>query len=381
MSRKQSTKIGLVFMISVAFAGMFLLQIGCDTGGKGAVRITANLPLTGGLATYGKSVQEGAIMAIEDLAKSDPKGPVLNFDWQDNAGDPKKALSIMQQHYLKTPDIYVSGIKPQTMAIMDQIIAKSTPHFVWIFDAFINKNSRNNFRTYVSYKIEPPVYLNYAKKMNAKRVAIIYVQLPHTLEEFNEIVVPGLKKQGVDEVFVEPFNFGKKDFKDIAVKVKDFKPDMIILNGFQAELVGLVRALHPFGLITDGNTIATYDMLDSAEILGADELEGIRLVCPLFVSRPDQDKVAKWRERFSTKYNKNPLYTHAFGYDMVLVIHDTAKRLKLPATSEQWIETLRETNIEGITGPLKFDDDGDLQTPLEVGVYRGGKLVPASEEM
>jgi branched-chain amino acid transport system substrate-binding protein len=380
MTKKLSVTFKAVALVVLAAATLIVLQ-SCNEKGSGAdVKVASNLPMTGDLATYGGAVRDGANMAREDLEKAEPSSPKLIFDWQDNTGDPKAAVSIMQKQYLNLPDVYVSGVKPQTMAIKDQVSAKGTPHFVWIFDAFINPGSQNNFRTWVSYKIEPPVYLEYASSKKAKRVAIIYVQLPHTVEEFERLVVPGLRQRGADQLLVEPFDFGKKDFKDIAVKVRDFKPDLIILNGFQAELVGLVRSLRPFNLITDGNTIATYDMLDAATILGADELEGIRIVAPVFVTRPDRDKVKTWREQFKAKYNKEPLYTHAFSYDMALILHDAAKRLKLPATSPQWIEALRSTNMEGITGPLKFDQDGDLLTPLEVGVYRNGRLVPATAE-
>ena len=108
------------------------------------------------------------------------------------------------------------------MAIMDQIKAKGTPHFVWIFDAFINQNSRNSFRTWVNYKIEPPVYLEYAKARNPKRVAILYVYLPHAHEEFTQLVIPRLKEMGVEDIYAEPYDMGLKDYKDIAVKVKHF---------------------------------------------------------------------------------------------------------------------------------------------------------------
>lgn len=340
-----------------------------------SVKIAANLPMSGALATYGTAVREGASLATEEM-QSDAAGPQLEFDWQDNASDPKNAVSIMQKQFLQTPDIYVSGVKPQTMAILDQVKAKGTPHFVWIFDAFINKASTNNFRTWVSYKIEPPVYLDYAKKRKAKRVAVVYVQLPHTLEEFDQIVVPGLKKQGVGDVLVEAYDFGKSDFKDVALKFKNFKPDLIILNGFQNELVGMVRAMRPLGLIKDGNTLATYDMLDAAKVLGKDELEGIRQVAPLFETRPDRPEIKKFRTDFQAKYNKAPLYTHAFAYDMANIIADASKRVQQPATSEDWITALRATNLQGVTGSLKFDKDNDLVTPLEVAVYRNGKLVP-----
>ncbi|MFQ6041930.1 MAG: ABC transporter substrate-binding protein [Candidatus Poribacteria bacterium] len=374
MNKKQSFHTGFVCLIAVVFT-ILVLQVGCDTGGEKAVRIAANLPMTGDFAIWGASVRDGAIMALEDIEKSDPKGPRLNVDWQDNAGDPKAAVSIMQKQYLQPPAIYISGIKPQSMAIKAQIEEKGTPHFVWIFDAFINKNSRNNLRTLINYKIEPPVYLEYAKARNPKRVAIIYVYLPHSHEEFTQLVIPPLKDMGA-EVYAESYDIGLKDYKDIAVKVKDFNPDLIILNGFQHTLVGIVRALRPLGLITDGNTIGTYDMIDAAEVLGKDEIEGIRAVAPLFETRPEQEKVVKWKERFRDRFGSEPLYIHAFAYDMMMVIHDAAKRLKLPATSEQWIEALRATKIEGITGPLSFDEDGDIATPLEIGVFRNGKLIP-----
>jgi branched-chain amino acid transport system substrate-binding protein len=343
--------------------------------GKPVVDIDANLPLTGNLATYGDAVRDGASMAVEDL-KAAGSPNCLNFDWGDNTGDPKTTVSLEQKQFLKAPAIYVSGVKPQTMAIKDAITAKGVPHFVWIFDPKINPNSKNNFRTWVSYKIEPKVYLDYAKKIKAKRVAIAYVQLPHTLEEFNKIVIPGLKAEGISQIATEPFDFGKKDFKDVAAKFKQFNPDLIILNGFQGDLVGLVKALRPLGLIKEGNTIGTYDTIDAAQILSPAELEGIRLVAPKFVTRPQQELVAKWKERFKAKNNREALYTDAFAYDMTQVIDDAAKRLKLPATSEQWIAAIKATNTQGITGSLKFDQDGDLLTPLEVGVFRGGKIVP-----
>jgi branched-chain amino acid transport system substrate-binding protein len=346
--------------------------------GKSVVDIDANLPLTGNLATYGDAVRDGASMAVEDL-KASGEPICLNIDWGDNTGDPKATVSLEQKQFLKPPSIYISGVKPQTMAIKDAITAKGIPHFVWIFDPQINPNSTNNFRTWVSYKIEPKVYLDYAKKVNAKRVAIAYVQLPHTLEEFNKIVIPGLKAQGITQIDAEPFDFGKKDFKDIAAKFKQFAPDLIILNGFQGELVGLVKALRPLDLIKDGNTIGTYDMIDAAQILSSAELEGIRLVTPKFVTRGDQASVTKWKERFKLVNKRDALYTDAFAYDMVEVINDSSKRLKLPATSEQWITAIKSTDIQGITGPLKFDQDGDLITPLEVGLFRDGKIVPLNK--
>jgi branched-chain amino acid transport system substrate-binding protein len=372
----------LGFVIGILAVVALIVGISLNTqplwGQTKEVRIAVNLPLSGDLATYGASVREGATMALEDLGK-DGTASKLRFDWQDNAGDPKTTVTVFQKQYLEPPDMYVSGVKPQTMAIIDRVTAKGTPHFVWIFDIAINRNSKNNFRTWVSFKLEAPVFLEYAGKQKPKRVAITYVQLPHTTEEYNDVVVPGLRKQGITEIYVEPYDLSRSEFKDLAVKINEFKPDLIIMNGFQAQLVALVRAMRPLGLIKNGNTIGAYDMLDAAKVLGPDEVEGIRVVAPVFTTRPSRDEVKRWRERFEAKYGKAPLYTHAYGYDMVIIMNDAAKRVQHPATPEQWIGALRSTDLKGITGPLKFDEGGDLLTPVEVGLYRNGKLVPDGE--
>jgi hypothetical protein len=60
----------------------------------------------------------------------------------------------------------------------------------------------------------------------------------------------------------------------------------------------------------------------------------------------------------------------------MMIIHDAAKRLHLPASPKDWISALRATKIDGITGPLSFDDDGSLVTPIEIAVYHNGKLSP-----
>jgi len=341
------------------------------------IRIAANLPMTGQLGYYGVAVQQGAIMAIEEAKVKQPESALASIavDWQDNASEPKTAVTIFQKQILNNPDIFVSGVKPQVMAIKDEASALGLPHFVYTFDAYINTQSSNNIRTWLSYKIEPPIYMKYVALRHAKSIAITYVRLPHAMEEFEKIVIPALKNKGIT-VFAEPYDFGRSDFKDIAVKLADAKPDLFILNGFQSDLVGLIRSLRPLSVITDGNTICTYDLMDAAKILGPDEIEGIRIVAPLFESRPKETGIADWRNRYKARYGKEPFYTDAFAYDMMTAIGAAASSDPAPTNHAQWIQAIRNVDVPGITGPIRFDGDGDMITPLEVGVYRNGTLIP-----
>lgn len=318
-------------------------------------------------------------MAVSNIDSLHENGPHLSFDWKDNTGATQRATSIAQSQLLSSPDVYVSGVKPQVMAIEERISNEGLPHFVWIFDVNINKSGQNNFRTWVSYRLEPPAYIEYAESRESGRVAMVYVQQPHTVEAYEGELAPALRKHaGVDDLMIESYDFSKRDFKDIAAKLDNYNPDMIILNGFQSNLVGLVRALRPLGLIQNGNTIATYDMLDAANVLNPSELEGIRVVAPQFVVSPD-DRFQRWQQRFRSRYGDEPIYTNAYGYDMALAIHDAAKRLGRPASHEEWIKALSATDTTGVTGPIEFSEEGDLLTPLQIGVYRDGELEAATD--
>ena len=343
-----------------------------------AVKIAGNVPLSGDLGVYGTWFRDGSTMANEELQKANPTGPQLSFDWQDNTFDQKTTVNVMQRQYLNSPDIYVSALKPQTMAITSQVAAKGTPHFEWILD--INPNTGNpkgnNLRTWVSFKQEAHVFLDYARSRNAKRVAIVYLQLPAAEEEYNKVVIPGLKKQGATDFFVEAFNTDQSDFKNLAVKIKNFNPDLVIMNGFIPQMVGIVRSLRPLGVIKDGNTLGSIDMLDASTALSPAESEGIVVAAPTFITRPDDPQTKAWSQRFQARFSKAPAYHNAYAYDMTQIIYDAAKRLELPATSPEWIQALRATDIKGITGQLRFDENGSLITTMEPSVFRGGKIVP-----
>jgi branched-chain amino acid transport system substrate-binding protein len=372
---------------SLLTVGALFLLFGCtsqssDTGLK-TIRIAANLPMTGPSAIYGQAIKEGAELAIEDLKRTDPTGPGFAIDWQDNAGDPQKAVNIFQKHMDTEYDIYWSGVNQQNATIKDQLDLKGMPHFVWVLDAAINNKRegiasiKNNFCCWVNFKIEPSLLLNYANAHKAKNVAIVYKQSPGAEEEYKR-TIPALKAMGISNVLVDSYDPASADYKAIASKVKDFKPDLIILSGSPANFVGLIRALKPLDLIHNGNTICSYELLDASE-LGQDELEGLRVITPMFTTHLDNPGITGWSEHFYKKTNRRPSYTDAYAYDAINMLYAAARSMMLPASSEQWVNALHAVKLNGVTGPLAFDSDGTLCTPVEVGVFQKGVVVTESQ--
>jgi branched-chain amino acid transport system substrate-binding protein len=370
MSPKTKFILGAILAIAVL---MIVLMFNSEKT-LGSVHISANFPLTGEIGIFGENIRNSTLMALDDIADSKNPLPKIIMNWSDNTGSAKNTLTVFQRQFLDPPDVYISGFTPQTLAIKAQIDAKKIPHIAWMFSYNVNDGTQNNFRTWVSYKIEVPVFMKYIKQQLPVRVAIAHVNLSYTAEEFDQYVIPQLKDMGITDIFKVVYDIDTKDYNTIAAKLNQFQPDLIILNGFGFTLTGLVKAMRPLDLIHDGNTIGTYDMIDAQATLTPEELEGIRVVAPKFITHPDL--IENWSTRFEKRFNQPPLFHNAYAYDMMFVIHDAAQRLTLPATSQEWIASLSETKMIGVTGNLSFDSDGDLETELDIGVFKNGKLVP-----
>ena len=343
------------------------------------ITISTNLPLTGNLGVYGKDIQKGVQFALDEISMK--KDSVkLDFNWNDNKGEAKMAANIYQKTNTKKQDVYVSGVKPQTMAIINQVSNDKIPHFVWVFDAFICKNYQNTYRTWVNFKIEPEYYMKYIQRKNPQKIAIIYPNLPHTNEEYEEILIPNLINElniKKSNILAEKYEYTKNDFKNIASKIKDFSADLIVASGFTSSLIGITKSLREFNLIENGNTIATYDMMDAASSMSNDMTEDIRVVAPKFSFDIAENKnIKKWKEEFETKYGQKPKYTSAYAFDMTKIIYNAALRLEHPASHHEWKDALLNSKINGITGSSEFNKYGDLNIDLKIGVFKNGKLIP-----
>lgn len=339
------------------------------------VRIAFNIPLTGTFGIYGQAIRDGALLALKDLKNIYPNVNLI-VDFQDNKGKPSDTVTIMQKQFFKPVDIYVSGVKPQTMAIFDQVKEKGIPHFVWVFDAFICANNSNTFRTWVSFKYEPEKYLQFIECEKPQKIAIVYVNVPHVIEEMEEIVIPSLKKLDYEDkdLMIEVYDWSRKDFKDIVAKIRRFSPDLTIMSGFQGNIVGLTKLMRSYSIMEQSQIISTFDMIDAANVLSQDELEGIRFITPLFNVEKETKRIEAWKNKFEDQYGRKPLYTAAYSYDMMYMISEAAKKIQGPMTSKAWVKALHTTELQGVTGDLEFDKDGDLEVDLKIGVFRNGTI-------
>lgn len=350
---KKSINIIITIWVIAIIATAFIVWKSCENKQVYNIKIACNLPITGDLATYGESVRDGMILAQSDLKASDPDF-AIGIDFQDNVSKPNTAITIFNKQKLNKNDVYVSGVKPQTMSIIDEVEKLGIPHFTWIFDAFVTRDYANAYRSWVNYRVESEYIKKFFDTKQSKKVAIVYVQLPHTDELVNKILIPYFKEKGIN-YSIEPYDIEKKDFKDIATKVKNLNPDAVYVNGFKANLIGLVKAFEDYEINTSCDNLYTYDFMDAINDFNDEIISHINYVVPAY-ELDKSDLKAQWQKRFIEKFHRNPRYTDAYAYDMMYAIYRASKANK----------NIKDVSFDGVTGKVDFDETGDIITKLYI---------------
>lgn len=362
-------KLLIIFSI-VAFA-----FCGCKKESSNAIKVACNLPMTGYIGYYGEWIQHGLEMGRADIeAEATELGIKFDFDYQDNKGETKEAITIFQKQAFSSPDIYMSGITTQTMSILDQIHKKGLTQIMWSWTPLELDSSQKDFRCWVNYGIEGKHISEYCLSKNPQKVAYLHLDILGAKVQCDDVVVPALKKQNPNmEVYIEEFPVETSSFRDIAAKVKNFDADVIIVSGFKEHILNITKDFQTYN-IDKSKVLCSMDLLDALEEASNEVLEGYHVTAPAFnIVELQSDKTKEWIKRFIKENGKQPTYTEAYGYDAMCVLFEAAKVSKKESIS--LADALRKVDIEGVTGTLKFDKNGELNDNLHIGVFHDGVLV------
>jgi len=101
------------------------------------------------------------------------------------------------------------------------------------------------------------------------------------------------------------------------------------------------------------------------------------------------EKAHQFKQKYITKYQSEPGWRAAFSYDAAMVLVEAIKKMEIKghtATLEQDRQKIRdylagidnqENAIKGVTGLNYFDDNGDVQKPISIGVYKNRNIISA----
>jgi len=361
MNKKNSLIVFVVIVVAALAAYLVLKKQTTITAGQ--IRISANIPLTGPVTAWSGEFPNGFRLGIEDACNEyniDPN--TFKLDFQDNAGKPSQAASVVQKQLLSGFDVYLCGTSEAAKATVDNVDPLGVPDFIVAFDPFMAAQNSSRLRIMANSKIEAPLFIRYAKKQKAKSVFIIQLDSAYANEEFGRIVKPALEAAGMN-VIIERYPFNTKDYKIIAQKAAQSKADLIFICGYSFHLRPLITDLRTNDLVKDGRVMGVMDVVDFLyDGTPKDELQGLVFACPLFDIPGAIPAVKEWRDRFKARFNRTPSYVPAYAYDNAYAIVRAYKN-----SGKVSVKSIRDAlPFDGITGKIQLDDEGDIVATVTV---------------
>ncbi len=318
--------------------------------------------LTGDQAVWGTCESNTVKMLIEQVnEKGGILGKKVEGIYYDTKGDAAEAVNAVKR--LITQDKVVAIIGPNASgqaisisAVLEQykvpdIATVATNPKVTVGDD--GKVKPYNFRVCFIDPYQGAVAAGYAyDKLGLKNAAILYDVASDYSQGFTEFFEKVFAEKGGKIVAKEGFKEGDVDFRPQLSKIKDAKPDLILMPYYYKEVALSANQARDLGIdatLIGGDGWPSEQLMEMA----AKSIEGSYVVNHLDFNDPE---VKPLQEAYKAKYN---LPMELNGY----MAHDAFKLLEAAITDAnsadpaKITESLTKVTVEGVTGTIKISEE------------------------
>jgi branched-chain amino acid transport system substrate-binding protein len=350
--------------------------------GGGTLKIGLQAPITGDNAQYGEVMRKGVAQAIDEInAAGGINGLKLELVVGDDKATPAEAVSVVQRMLtLDKVAAVIGGFNSSpTLAAMPATQQAKTIHFTMGASPKLTQaGDPYMFRAILTDAPMTADLVGYATKdLGLKKFAVIKENTDYGVS-LSDLFKSQVESQGGQVLTVESYNPGDKDFTAQLSKIKSLQPDALMVAGLYNEAGLIAQQAKRLGL--------------KAQLLGSDGVSSPALVTVggdavenfIFVSAFDpnyQDpKVQAFVKNYQAKYNDKPEAYSAISYDAMQVLADAIQRagIKSATLSDADHDALQKamaaSNYAGVTGPFKFDQNGDVTKGLFIQAVKNGQL-------
>lgn len=387
---KSRSKPVLVFIAILALVAALLVIAGCGSKSSGSSGSSAAVfkvgvagPMTGQYATYGASHKAGAQIAIDELnAAGGVNGGKAEMVLGDDLGDPQQAVLVAQKFIGDKSLVVVDGhqFSGATIAAgakyqaagLPMISPSATNPDITDLGSFI-------WRICMTDAVQGAGLAKYSvDTLGKKQIAVIYDNSDYG-RGLADAYASGVTSGGGTIVAKQQYATGDTDFKAQLTKIKAANPDLLFMSGYYPEGSKIAQQARELGMTVQllGSDGYASDQLPK---LGGAAVNGM-LVSTFFDYTKQDPAVQKFVAAYKAKYaGANPDWFAANSYDVVMLAAAAAKKAgKNDRTAIN--DALGSLGTyQGISGPITFDKNGDVQKPLSIVVVKDGQLVTAPQQ-
>ena len=363
-----------IFAILLAIA-MVACCVACTPAEKNEVNsdklvIGGIGPLTGGAAVYGKAVQNGAKLAVDEInAAGGINGVQIEFLFEDDEHNPEKAINAYNALLDEGMKILMGTV---TSAPCTAVAAETSKDNMFqltpsgsAVECIANDNA---FRVCFSDPNQGAASAEYIFNNGiASKVAVIYDSSDIYSAGIYETFSFKAAELGLEIVAAEAFTADTKtDFSVQIEKVKNSGAELVFLPIYYQEAALIITQAE--GKL-DGMKYFGCDGLDGVIAQLGDKVglaEGVMLLTPFAADAKDEKTVA-FTAAYKAAYNgETPIQFAADGYDAMYIIKAALEKAGFEDASmstsdicELLKTAMTEIEVEGVTGAMSWDASGE----------------------
>lgn len=340
------------------------------TGETKVMKVGAILPLSGPIASSGGFAKDGIEEAVKDLmARAD--GSNIEVIFEDGQYDSKASLSAYSK--LKNVD----GIKalivfgtPSVMPIVPMVNADKIPLLGLLAAPVYSTPNDYTFRLMGDSDSEAKFASDIlVGKLGKKKIAVMYLN-----NDYGTGALASFKKYVGDRATVvaeEGSAPGNTDYRQQLTKIKATNPDAIFLATLYKEGGLIIKQAKEMGLTGSFLCGQPCDNPDLISTAGAAS-EGLIVVTP--TNKTENDFI----EKYEASHGMRPSYLTLRVYDGINILSEVAK---LCENQDFAGECLKDKisglkDFPGLSYPINFDAEGDINDQFMIKVIKDGKYVP-----
>ncbi|CAD6519996.1 Leucine-specific-binding protein [Paraburkholderia hiiakae] len=345
---------------------------------QSTIRIGVVGPLTGSGASYGKDMENGVRIAIEEAnaQKITLGGKVVQFapEYMDDQGDPRTGVQVAQRLVDEGVSAVIGHVNSGTTIPASKIYASAGIPMITpaASNTMITKQGFNTVFSVVPTDAQTAGSAGtYAvTNLKARRIAIMDDQTAFgqgAAQEFRKAV---LAAHGtiVDQQYTSDKSM---DFSAQLTHIKSVNADLLFFSGLGPQIAGIAKKMKLLGMTTrlmgGGGTVSE----DFIQIAGAsaEGVEGLDYGLP--VSR--MPRGPEFENKYKKTFNSNMQVYAPLGYDATWVVIKAMQEANSSNPSD-YLPKLRTLSYAGVSGPIEFDKTGALKAAATT-IYqvRGGK--------
>jgi branched-chain amino acid transport system substrate-binding protein len=349
---------------------------GCPAPQK--LEVAVVVPETGVWSDYGIEVRHGVEIALEQL-QADTAAAPPTIQWLDSESDPAKARRLLEEAFQGGAFAAIGGVTSAEAAQMVPVAEQEEKVLISpsASDPDLTKSGSRFFYRVTPSDFDEATRMAKFAVQDLKLTKVVILAAESQFGASTQLFFQrAVEAEGVEVVGTIQYPSEGADWQALATQAIALSPQGIYIADFATGVSALIRELRAAGF---EGALLTSSAFSSPEAIAATQSEGVYLTRLGFNAGSDDPRVQAFSDEYRQRFGRTPSLFAALGFDSMMLMAESLKQGGGDSPNRLWQKLRGLSDFQGVTGPIQFDESGDVQKFPQIFLIQDGELVSFSD--